>query len=65
MNAVRDLLDLQLGRVSMYRLVTLVLAVLALVSIGYTGVGDLGAGLFTVGGQLITLAVLLVVVTAT
>lgn len=65
MSVLRDLLDRQLGRVSMYRLVTLVLAVLAVVSIAYTAIGGLGEGLFTVGGQLVTLAVLLVIVTAT
>ena len=60
MTAARELLDRQLGRVTMYRLVTLALGVLAVVSMLYTGIGSLGEGLFTLGGQIATLAVLLV-----
>lgn len=65
MSRMRDLLDRQLGKVTMYRLVTLVLAVLAVVSVAYTALGDLGDGLWTVAGQLTSLAVLLVTVTVT
>jgi len=60
----RDVLDRRLGRVTMYRLVTLSLSVLAVVAVLYSALGDLGVGLWTVRGQLTSLAVLLVVVTA-
>lgn len=59
MTAVRDLLDRQLGRVTMYRLVTIVLALLAVVMIIFTAAGTFKDP-FTVPGQLMTLAVLLV-----
>ncbi|MEJ7635056.1 FAD-dependent oxidoreductase [Aeromicrobium sp.] len=56
---MRDLLDRQLGRVTMYRLVTIALALLVVVMIAYTAVGTFTEP-FTVKGQLLTLAVLLV-----
>ncbi len=55
----RRLIDRQLGRVTMYRLVSLVLAVLTLVSMLYAGLAGLGEGLFTLTGQVVSLAVLL------
>lgn len=61
--ATRDLLDRRLGRVSMYRLVLLVLIALVVVAVVHTGVGDLGEGLWTVRGQATSLVVLLVAVT--
>lgn len=60
----RRVLDRQLGRVTMYRLVTLALAALAVVSMLYAGLGGLGEGLFTLGGQVVSLAVLLVAAVA-
>lgn len=56
---IRDLLDRQLGRVTMYRLVTLVLLALVAVMLAYTAGGTF-TDPFTVKGELITLAVLLV-----
>lgn len=56
---LRDLLDRQLGRVTMYRLVTLVLLALAAVMVTYTATGTF-TDPFTVKAELITLAVLLV-----
>jgi len=61
---VRDVLDRRLGRVTMYRLVTLCLAALAVVAVLYSAIGDLGQGLWTVRGQVTSLAVLWVVVAA-
>lgn len=60
MNGIRDVLDRRLGRVTMYRLVTLALTVLVVISMLYAGVGSLGEGLFSIGGQVVSLAVLLV-----
>ena len=54
----RDLLDRQLGRVTMYRLVTIVLGVLAAIMIIYTAAGSFKTP-FTIKGELITLVVLL------
>lgn len=53
----RDLLDRQLGRVTMYRLVTIVLLVLVAVMLAYTATGTFSDP-FTVEAELITLAVL-------
>lgn len=58
MNTVRDVLDRQLGRITMYRLVTIVLSLLALVMVVYTAAGTFKEP-FTVEGELITLLVLL------
>lgn len=55
---MRDLLDRQLGRITMYRLVTIVLGLLVAVMVIYTAAGTF-ADPFTVKGQLVTLAVLL------
>jgi ferredoxin-NADP reductase len=55
----RDLLDRQLGRVTMYRLVTIVLLVLAAVMVAYTAAGTFDDP-FTVQAELVTLAVLVV-----
>jgi ferredoxin-NADP reductase len=55
----RDLLDRQLGRVTMYRLVTIVLLVLAAVMIAYTAAGTFHDP-FTVQAELVTLAVLVI-----
>ena len=60
MNGIRDVLDRRLGRVTMYRLVTLALAVLVVISMLYAGIGSLGEGLFSFAGQVISLLVLLV-----
>ncbi|MCW2829376.1 MAG: hypothetical protein JWP31_68 [Aeromicrobium sp.] len=57
--SVRDVLDRQLGRVTTYRLVTIVLVVFAVVMVAYTAGGTFTTP-FTVTGQLLTLAVLLV-----
>ena len=57
---MRDLLDRHLGRVTMYRLVTLLLLALAVIAVGYTAFGSLGDGLWTVQGQVTSLAVLVV-----
>lgn len=62
LSLIRDLLDRQLGRVTMYRLVTLLLAALAVVAIAYTAFGSLGEGLWTVRGQVTSLAALVVAV---
>jgi len=59
---VRDLLDRRLGQVSMYRIVTLALSALVVVAVAFTAFGDLGDGLWTVRGQITSLAVLLVTV---
>jgi ferredoxin-NADP reductase len=59
MNRITDLLDRRLGQVTMYRLVTLTLVALVVVTMLYTGLGSLGDGLFTVSGQLVSLVVLL------
>lgn len=56
---VRDLLDRQLGRITMYRLVTIVLSLLVVVMVAYTAAGTFKEP-FTVKGELITLVVLLV-----
>ena len=53
----RDLLDRQLGRVTMYRLVTIVLLVLAAVMVAYTAGGTF-TDPFTVKAELLTLVVL-------
>lgn len=55
---IRDLLDRQLGRITMYRLVTIVLSVLVVVMLGYTAAGTFKEP-FTVQAELVTLAVLL------
>ena len=55
----RTRVDALLGRVTMYRLVTLVLAALVLVMLAFTAAGVF-TDPFTVPGQLITLVVLLV-----
>ncbi len=60
MNGIRDLLDRRLGQVTMYRVVTLALATLAVISMLYAGLGSLGEGLFSVAGQAVSLVVLLV-----
>ena len=54
---MRDVLDRQLGRVTMYRLVTIVLGVLAAVMVVFTAAGTF-TDPFTVRGELITLVVL-------
>ncbi|MDX6278212.1 MAG: glycine betaine catabolism, partial [Nocardioidaceae bacterium] len=54
----RDLLDRQLGRVTMYRLVTLVLLALVVVMLGFTINGTFTAP-YTVKNELLTLVVLL------
>ncbi|MGA8850544.1 MAG: hypothetical protein WB508_02380 [Aeromicrobium sp.] len=64
MNGVRDVLDRRLGHLTMYRLVTLALAALVLISMLYTGVGSLGEGLFSLGGQVLSAIVLLVTTVA-
>lgn len=56
---VRDVLDRQLGRVTMYRLVTIVLSVIALVMLAYTAAGTFEDP-YTVRAELLTLIVLLV-----
>ncbi|MET0931136.1 MAG: FAD-dependent oxidoreductase [Aeromicrobium sp.] len=53
----RDVLDRQLGRVTMYRLVTIVLAVLGVVMVLFTAAGTF-TDPFTVKGELVTLVVL-------
>jgi ferredoxin-NADP reductase len=53
----RDLLDRQLGRVTIYRLVTIVLGLLAAVMLAYTAAGTFSAP-FSVKAELITLVVL-------
>ncbi|MEV7397720.1 FAD-binding oxidoreductase [Aeromicrobium sp. NPDC092404] len=58
LTGIRDLLDRQLGRVTMYRLVTIVLTVLAAVYVIFTATGVIDG--LSVSDQLITLAVLLV-----
>ncbi|MET1038366.1 MAG: FAD-dependent oxidoreductase [Aeromicrobium sp.] len=55
----RDLLDRQLGRVTMYRLVTIVLVVLAVVMVAHTAAGTF-TDPFTVQAELITFVVLVV-----
>jgi len=55
---MRDLLDRQLGRVTMYRLVTIVLGVLVVVMLAFTVAGTFKTP-FSVKGELITLVVLL------
>jgi ferredoxin-NADP reductase len=55
----RAVLDRQLGRVTMYRLVTIVLAVLVLVMLAFTAAGTF-TDPFTVRAELTTLAVLVV-----
>ncbi|MCW2799302.1 MAG: hypothetical protein JWQ70_774 [Aeromicrobium sp.] len=55
----RDLLDRQLGRVTMYRLVTIVLGVLVVVMLAFTINGTF-TGRFTVKSELVTLVVVLV-----
>jgi ferredoxin-NADP reductase len=54
---MRDVLDRQLGRVTMYRLVTIVLVLLAAVMVVYTAAGTF-TDPFTVQAELITLVVL-------
>lgn len=56
---VRDLLDRQLGRVTMYRLVTIVLSVIAVVMLAYTAAGTFEDP-YTVKAELLTLVVLLI-----
>lgn len=56
---VRDLLDRQLGRITMYRLVTIVLGLLAVVMLAFTAAGTF-TDPFTVQAELVTLVVLLV-----
>lgn len=56
---MRDLLDRQLGRITMYRLVTIVLGALAVVMLAYTAAGTFKEP-FTVKAELMTLGVLLV-----
>ncbi|MGA8988471.1 FAD-dependent oxidoreductase [Aeromicrobium sp.] len=56
----RDLLDRQLGRVTMYRLVTVVLAALVVVTLGFT-IGGTFNEPYSVTSELATLTVLLVV----
>lgn len=60
MNGIRDVLDRRLGQVTMYRLVTLALGALVVISMLYSGLGSMGEGLYSVGGQVVSLAVLLV-----
>ena len=60
MNRIVEVVDRRLGQVTMYRLVTLALAALVVVTMAYTGLGSLGEGLFTFGGQVASLSVLLV-----
>lgn len=55
----RDVLDRQLGRVTMYRLVTIALSLLVLVTLAYTAGGTFEDP-FTVTHELVMLAVLLV-----
>lgn len=55
----RDVLDRQLGRVTMYRLVTIVLVLLALVMLVFTAAGTF-TDPFTVEAELLTLTVLVV-----
>lgn len=55
---MRDLLDRQLGRITMYRLVTIVLGLLVVVMLAYTAAGTFKDP-FTVEAELITLVVLL------
>lgn len=64
MTRIVDEVDRWLGRVSMYRLVTLALAALVVVTMAYAGLGSLGEGLFTVGGQVASLGVVLVATVA-
>jgi ferredoxin-NADP reductase len=64
MSSLIDTLERRLGQVSMYRLVTLALAALVLVTMAYAGLGSLGEGLFTLGGQVVSLVVLLVATVA-
>ncbi|MBC7629883.1 hypothetical protein [Aeromicrobium sp.] len=59
MPSPRDLLDGMLGRVTMYRLVTLVLAALVVVMVAFTAAGTFTTP-FTVAAELLTVAVLLV-----
>jgi ferredoxin-NADP reductase len=60
MNRLKDHLDRMLGRMTMYRLVTVCLGVLAAVSILYGAAGVLDPGIFGVGPMLGTLTVLTV-----
>ncbi len=60
MNEGMAALDRRLGQVTMYRLVTLTLASLVVISMLYSGLGTLGEGLFTLAGQLVSLGVLVV-----
>jgi len=55
---VRDLLDRQLGRVTMYRLVSIVLGVLAAIYILFSATGVIDG--LSVGHEVLSLAVLLV-----
>lgn len=57
---MRDLLDRQLGRVTMYRLVTIVLSLLVVVMLAFTIAGTFKDP-YTVTNELLTLVVLLVV----
>lgn len=59
--AGRALLDSRLGAVTMYRLVTIALAALAVISMLYSGIGSFGEGLFSIGGQISSLLVVLIV----
>ncbi|AXT83778.1 oxidoreductase [Aeromicrobium sp. A1-2] len=56
---MRDVLDRQLGRITMYRLVTILLMLLAVVALAHTAAGTF-TGTFTVRNELVMLAVLLV-----
>ena len=53
-------LDRQLGRFTMYRLVTLVLVALAVVAVVQSALGVLDTSIFSVGAMLVTLAVMVV-----
>lgn len=55
-----SVLDRQLGRFTMYRLVTLVLLALAVVAVVESALGALASDVFPVGALLVTLAVLVV-----
>lgn len=56
---LRDLLDRQLGRITMYRLMTIVLVLLAIVMLAFTAAGTF-TDPFTVEAELLTLVVLVV-----
>ena len=53
-------LDRQLGRFTMYRLVTLVLVALAVVAVVQSALGVLDTSIFSVGAMLVTLAVMVI-----